>query len=319
MRTLVGRIAVLACLVAVAGCTTNKSIANITTSKATLEMAVGTINDSADTLGIGGTTLNVVTSFRNVLGNSAYENPGNYSLTGPGGSIVAPSGGTSCDTGFSTDQLFSYGLAPGCVAIPGASSVVLNVWGMPPTYTPPDAVGGYSLGFIPTGAAATAGSYTVSTAVPVNGGMPTYSATASLPASPVVLPNATGVTGFVSDGKGGGTFTIGNPSRPHGAHTKGVINTISEYLIIAVNPFTGTLATVETTNTTATITGTGDCSSSTGGIPISCGSFSAFVIGADYPMVEDGPPANLSPAPSLVGPKGEDDITISGINNGLTE
>ena len=85
------------CLVAIAGCTTNKSIANVTTNtSAKLQIAVGTINDSADTLGIGGTTLNVVTTFRNQFGNSAYENPGQFSLTGPGGTIIASTAGNPC-------------------------------------------------------------------------------------------------------------------------------------------------------------------------------------------------------------------------------
>src|SRR5215472_9041097 len=130
MPNFIGRVAALLCVVAIAGCSTNRSIANITTPKASLEVAVGTINDNFDTLGIGGVTLNVVTSFRNALGNSAYQTPGNFALAGPGGGIVAANGGSPCPippsaSPFTTDELFSYGLAPGCV-IDAAGNAV---WG----------------------------------------------------------------------------------------------------------------------------------------------------------------------------------------------
>jgi hypothetical protein len=318
MRKLSAGILGLLCLVAVAGCTTNKSIANITMPRSTLVMSVGTINDSAGTLGIGGTSLNVVTSFRNANGASAYENPGSFSLTGPGGSIVSASGGSTCpDPSFSTDELFSYGLGPTCVTDADGNFL----WGMPPTYNPPDALGGYSLGFFPTDAAPTSGGYTLQTKVPVNGGNLTYNASATLPASPIVLPDATGVTGFVSDGLGGGTFTIGNPAKPRdkAKHVRpfGVSNPITEYLIIVISG--GTVATVETSNTSATITGSGTACPGGPGAPIPCGPFSAYVIGADYPMVEAGPPANTSVSPSLAGPGGTSDITVSPVNSGLTE
>ncbi len=314
MRTFGAGIIGLLCLIAIAGCTTNKSIANITTPKATLQLAVGTINDSAGTLGLGGTTLNVVSTFRNVLGNSAYQNPGFYTLTGPGGTIVPSNASNPCD------QLFSYGDFPGCEG----DSLGEAIWGMPPTYNPPNPNGGYALGFIQTGAPATGGNYTLSTSVPVNGQNVHYTASATLPASPLVLPNATGVTSFVSDHNGGGTFTIGNPLRPrdHGRPgPRGVPNPVTEYLIVVSNtdtsgpqPVVNLVATVETTNTTATITGTGSpgaCS------PIPCTSATslnqAYVIEADYPLVESGPPANTQVAPTLTGANGTADISVSGL------
>ena len=229
MRALGAAIIGAVCLLTIAGCTTNKSIAPVTFStKATLQMAVGTINDSQGTLGIGGTALNVVTSFRNQFGNSAYENHGQYTLTGPLGAIVPIAVnifGASCD------ELFSYGDFPGCET----DALGDLVWGVPPTYNPPNALGGYALGFIATTAAPAAGNYTISTSVPVNGQMIKYSASATLPASPLVLPNATGVLSFASDHAGGGTFTIGNPLRPR-THAKagrrGVTNPVTEYLIL---------------------------------------------------------------------------------------
>jgi len=294
------------CLVAIAGCTTNKSIANVTTNtSAKLQIAVGTINDSADTLGIGGTTLNVVTTFRNQFGNSAYENPGQFSLTGPGGTIIASTAGNPCD------QLFSYGLFPGCVG----DSTGASVWGLPPTYSPPDSAGGYAQGFVPSGAPVTTGTYTVTTVVPVNGQNLSFSASATLN-SALAMANATGVTAFASDGLGGGTFTIGNPLRPRNqVHRHGFISP-TEYLIYVSNTgSTGTsmVATVETTGTSATITGVGSPCPGGPGFPIPCGPNNAYVIDADYPLVEAGPPASHAQAPTLTGSAGSVDISVSGI------
>lgn len=310
MRSLAMRIVGLACLVALAGCTTNKSIANITTGAAKLQLAVGTINDSANTLGLGGTTLNVVSTFRNQFGNSAFEHPGNYSLTGPAGTIVPSTPGAFCD------QLFGYGDFPGC-----ESDRVESLWGVPPQYNPPNPNGGYSLGFIQTGAAATAGApYTLTTVVTVNGANNKYLATATLPNPLAVLPNATGVVTFVSDGVGGGTFTIGNPASPRARVRHGKVArpqfvttaTPTEFLIVVSNAAAGIVATIKTTNTSATITGNGSCDPNVGGGPIPCGANAAYVIDADYPLVEDGPPANSQQTPNLA-PNGSADISVSGV------
>jgi len=310
MRKLGAGLIGLLCLVAIAGCTTNKSIANITTPGAKLVMSVGTINDNFDTLGIDTVAVNLVSSFRNILGNSAYQNPGSFSFDGPAGNIIPPDGG-GCD------ELFSYGEFPGCQTDVNFSALL----GQPPAYNPPSQIGGYSLGFIQTTATPTAGSYTLSTVVPVNGQNVHYSASATLPASPVVLANATGVTNFVSDGLGGGTFTIGNPLKPHRkkAGREG-FPAVSEYLILVENLTLSSsggviVATVETTNTTATIVGTGDCASSAGGNPIPCGANLAYVIDADYPLVEAGPPASHSASPTLAGASGQSDISVSAFAN----
>ena len=308
MRKLGAGVIAVLCLVAIAGCTTNKSIANVTTStQAKLQLAVGTINDNFDTLGIGGISLNVVTTFRNQFGNSAYRNPGQYTLTGPAGTIIAAQPGNPCN------QLFGYGDFPGCEG----DSLGEPLWGVPPTYSPANPNGGYALGFIQTGAPATTGNYTISTTVPVNGQNVKYSASATL-SSALSMPNATGVTNFVSDGAGGGTFTIGNPLKPFSkVHHHGVSLPPTEFLIVVSfttpgpSPTTSIVATVETTNTSATIVGSSPCISGTGGFPIPCGSFQAYVIEADYPLVEDGPPANHAQAPALTGANGTADLSVS--------
>jgi hypothetical protein len=40
-------------------------------------------------------------------------------------------------------------------------------------------------------------------------------------------------------------------------------------------------------------------------------SVSAFVIGADYPLVESAPPNNTSATPTIVGAGGTADVTVS--------
>jgi len=309
MRKVGAGIIGLLCLVAIAGCTTNRNIASITTPQAKLVVSVGTINDDGDTLGIGGITLNVVSSFRNILGNSAYENPGWFSFDGPGGNVIPSQPGNPCD------QLFSYGEFPGCQGDANFAAIL----GQPPAYNPPSTAGGYSMGFIQTGAPVTSGAYTLSTVVPVNGQNVHYNANATLPGSPTVLADATGVTGFVSDGLGGGTFTIGNPLKPHLKNKKVKregFPAVTEYLVVVENLFLSSsagviVATAETNNNTVTITGTGDCSSSAGGNPIPCGSNAVYVIEADYPMVEAGPPASHAVAPTLTGANGTSDISVS--------
>jgi hypothetical protein len=311
MRSFSAGIAVVLSLAVLAGCSTNTGIAKITTGGGgaiTFEMAVGTVNDPNGTLGFAGTTLNVVSSFRNGLGNSAYENPGQFSLTGPSGSIVQALAASAANA--DCDQLFSYGIYPGCVAtIPGPAPYPPFV-GQPPAYNPADtgSVPGYATGIIITGAPATSGSYTLATTVPVSGSNLSYSTSASLPSTPTVLPADAGVVNFASDGLGGGTFTITEPAG------------VTESLIIVMSGGSE-VASLETTSTTATVTGTGSsCSNlSATGVPIPCGPFSAYVVGADYPLVEAGPPASKAAKPTLTGANGTSDITVSGIDNSLTE
>lgn len=273
MRTPRVVLAVLALLLAMVGCTTNTSPGTVRfTTNAVLQLAVGTINDPAATVTAGGTSLNVVTTFRNQFGNSAFINPGTSTLT-------LAAGGTS-----SLGKLFSYGQAP----------FKNGIGGLLPTYTPPNtsAFGAYSTGFVVTGKAPTSGSYGLSAAVPVNGTTLTFTASpATLPTPFTVLPAETAPAYAANGTTGGGTFTITQPAG------------VTESLIVVFDAtFSTEIATVETTTTTATLPA---------GTLTPATTFNAFVIGADYPLVESGAPFSQAQSPTLTGAGGTADLTIS--------
>lgn len=266
----------------IAACNTNSSPGNIVAGPVALTFAVGTLNDSQGTLtGTAGTFLNAVAAFRNQFGASAFINPGLATLTGPG----------SLSTNMG--NIFSYGQAPG----------TNFVGGFPPAYNPISQNSlGYATGFIfpvdMNGAPVlpppppTAGAYKLSTVVATNGQNQHYGASATLPASPTVLPNETTPTYASGGATGGGTFTVTVPA--------GVTETVVEVFDNAGNQ----VASAETTTTTATLPA---------GTLIQGDSYNAFAIGADYPFVEAGPPANTSMTPKLTGGNGTSDLTISGI------
>ena len=292
-----------------AGCTTNNTVGNPKfTTNAKLQLAVGTLNDAFGALtSVPGVYLNAVSTFRNQFGNSAFINPGKPTFALPGGGSATVCG------------LFSYGqnpltmLAPIFDNDPGTEGPIgenAPAFGVPPAYNPANnnAVGYYALGYLvyldPTCTlyvlppAATPGDYTLSTTVAVNGRHPSFSATATLGASPTVLPSEVApvyVSG--SAGSGGGTFTIAQPAG------------VTESLIIIAsgdNDPDGSntiVASIETSSTTAVVPdGT-----------LAPGDYKAYVIGADYPLFESGPPNNTAQAPTLVGAGGTADTTASNI------
>ncbi len=291
------RAALLAVVVglSIAACNTNASPGNIVAGPVAIQLAVGSLNDSAGTIssligGAGaGTFLNAVATFRGQFGASAFSSPGDATLTGPA-ALAFDAGG-----------IFSYGQdpfsPPGCAFDnPPDCTPTDGALGMPPAYSPastdcppPNFVCGYALGFIYSGAPLTPGQYKIATSVPTNGQNQKYGATATLPAGPTVLPNEPAPTTYASGGAtGGGTFTVTVPA--------GVTETV-------VMIFQGGLqvAAVETKTTSAVVPdGT-----------LAAGAFSAFAIGADYPFVEAGPPANSSMKPTLTGANGTSDLTVS--------
>jgi hypothetical protein len=290
----------------IAGCTTNNTVGNPQfTTHAKLQLAVGTMNDAFGTLtSVPGTYLNAVSTFRNQLGASAYINPGTSTLALPGGGSA-----TTCG-------LFSYGQNPAAMVAPfgningpGPMGGFAPIFGMPPSYSPADANGiGYALGYLlfftagdannaPCSQyvlppAPTLGAYTLNTTVSTNGKSLPYSANATLAGAPLVLPAEPAPT-YVpgAAGSGGGTFTIVKPAG------------VTESLIAVVDSTTfAELTTIETTTTTAVVP---NGTIATGETCV------AFVVGADYPLVESGPPSNTQQVPTINGAGGTADITVS--------
>jgi hypothetical protein len=292
-----------------AGCTTNNTVGNPKfTTHAKLQLAVGTLNDNFGTLiSVPGVYLNAVSTFRNQFGASAFINPGTSSMALPGGGSAETCG------------LFSYGQNPASMLAPfgnpngfGPMGNFAPAFGAPPAFSPANQNGiGYALGYLlfftagdannaPCSQfvlppAPTPGAYTLSTTVAVNGGHPAFSASATLGAAPTVLPTETTpvyVNGAA--GSGGGTFTITKPAG------------VTESLIVVVDSDSfAVAATIETTTNTAVVPpgtfGTGE-------------NLAAFVLGADYPLVESGPPNSNSATPTIVGAGGTADITASDVD-----
>jgi hypothetical protein len=290
-----------------AGCTTNNTVGNPQfTTHAKLQLAVGTLNDAFGTLtSVGGTYLNAVATFRNQFGASAYINPGTPTFSLPGGGSA-----TTCG-------LFSYGQNPRTMinpfivnpSAPGPIGAFAPAFGVPTAFSPANSNGiGYALGYLlyfnagdannapctlyVLPPAPTLGAYTLSTNVSTNGKTIPYSATATLGGGPLVLPaEATPSYAPGAPGSGGGTFTVVQPAG------------VTESLITIEDANFAIVASIETTNTTAVVpAGT-----------LAPGNYSAFVIGADYPLVESAPPNSASPTPPIVGAGGTADITVSNV------
>lgn len=265
---------VLAAALLLASCSaagTNTSIAPITTSNtnATLELAVGTLYDQFGLLGTPGTYLNAVTSFRNPTGTAAFFHPGTAMLAGPGGLSLK------------LGELFAYGQGAG----------VNFTLGEPPAFSPQNLVGGYSTGYILTGVAPTPGDYTVSTMVATSGQTLPFSATATLPSSPTVLPPMP-LPAWTSDGNGGGTFTMTNPPG------------VTESLIFIQAQNGAYVATMELKSPATSVT----VPDGTLGAGVT---YYVFDIGADYPMIENAPPNSTVANPTLAGSGATADITTS--------
>jgi hypothetical protein len=306
MRKLSASLIALVGVGVMAGCTTNNTVGNPQfTTHAHLQLAVGTMNDAFGTLtSAPGTYLNAVSTFRNQNGASAFINPGSSTLALPGGASA-----TTCG-------LFSYGQNPASMLAPfgnpngpGPIGFYAPAFGAPPAMSPANTNGiGYALGYLlfftagdannaPCSQyvlppAPTLGAYTISTTVSTNGHKPTFTATATLGGGPTVLPSEA-TPSYVpgAPGSGGGTFTIAQPAG------------VTESLIVVVDNNTfADVTTVETTSTTAIVPP---------GTLASGESCAAFVIGADYPLVESAPPNSSSATPTIVGAGGTADLTVS--------
>jgi len=282
-------LAMLLCVGALSGCKTNTSAGDVKFLPPVMQLAVGTLNDNFGTLtGTAGVYLNAVTTFRNNLGNSAFITPGSGTLTGPG-AISVPVG-----------QLFAYGQAPGGNGVQGE----------PPAYTPPSAVGGYATGFIlSTVTPPVAGRYTVVDPVTVNGVVQPWNASASLPAAFTTL-GPDGGAAYVRDASldGGGTFTFAAP--PAGV-TESVVYVVCLTSAGAAGDPCGGATGPGTPVASAEVTGATLTATLPAGTLFTNDTYTCVVLGADYPLVEAGPPANHQQAPTLTGANGTSDLSAS--------
>lgn len=267
-----GSIAGLAALLSACSTVSTTTTIPVTTtpSNATLQLAVGTLNNTSGLLGTPGTYLNAVTTFRNSTGTAAYFHPGSAQITGP--AFASPAG---------LGELFAYGQPA------GANGTL----GEPPAFAPQNLVGGYSTGYILTGAAPTAGAYTVSTTVHTNGKTLNFSASATLPNGATVLPLEP-LPGWTTDGNGGGTFTMTNPAG------------VTESLIFVQAGNGAYVASVEL-KSPATSVNVPDGTLTVGT------TYYVFCLGADYPMIESAPPNSKNARPTLTGAGGTADLTAS--------
>jgi hypothetical protein len=285
-----------------AGCTTNNTVGNpVFSTKARLQLAVGTLNDSAGTLtSVPGTYMNAVSTFRNQQGVSAYITPGNSTLAVPGGATL------------NTCGLFSYGQNPAAMLAPfsntngpGFVGNYAPAFGAPPALSPANSNGiGYDLGYLVyfntcAGSqqfvlppAPAAGTYTLSTVVAVNGKNIPYSASATLGAPTVLPADPTPSYAPGAAGSGGGTFTVTAPAG------------VTESLVVIVNNTNFAVAASVVTNSTTAVVPAGT---------LAAGSYGAFVIGADWPLAESSPPNNHSQTPAIAGSGGSADITVSNV------
>jgi hypothetical protein len=311
----------LLCLVAITGCTTNTNPGDVKfTTVATMQLAMGTINDSAGVLErragaaiTPGTYLDVIATFRNQFGNSAYIVPGAATLT----QLLTGAGNAG--------SIFGYGQGAGTNGLIAQGPA----WASPLSDTGylKDVLAG-GLPALPVAVAPI--NFTLSTTVSVNGTPTLYSAPATL-MTKVPMAAAGNAVSWVPGavGSGGGTLTISAP-----------VATATEQVAVIIGPGTpacpglpcplpfipaaifptdrGTVvAEFEVTGATTVIAvpaGTlavTPAGSGEGPIP-----YSVFVVDADFPWVEAGlvsSPAVGTPTPVITnGVNGQADLSASG-------
>lgn len=298
------RVLLISCVGALTSCANNGST-HASPAAANLVMSVGSLNDSAGALtGQIGVYLNVVASFRTPGAGGAFVNPSVAVITAPYDPL-SPSpnpGQPNPAPTFYGCSIFAYGQNPSAVlsGTPTKGYPQSIVYGLPPAFpAPPSGQVGDGIGFLyffksdcitlVRPPAPIPGLYSILATVGTGGTPNQYSGTATLPASFTTLPNELAPS-FTATGGGGGTFNFAQPAG------------VTESLIVITQ---GTIAngirevaTLKSTSTSATLPA--------GTIPP--GMYVALVIGADYPIVEAGPPTF---AGSLTGPSGTADLTIS--------
>jgi len=164
---------------------------------------------------------------------------------------------------------------------------------------------GYTLGFTTFALTPIVGTYGLSVNVP-SGNAPSVTLTApnATLGNAIGLPAFAAPPAFTPDNLGGGTATCTPPAGVTETLVEIVDTTVPAYYTFVApggGPVTVTLGDnlgPAKTGTTAPSIGTGDA-------------YEVECIGADYPLFEAGPPANLQLAPVLLGAAGQADITFA--------
>ncbi|MEO9097004.1 MAG: hypothetical protein ABI346_02395 [Candidatus Baltobacteraceae bacterium] len=334
--------------VAATGCTSgNSAIApafqSVDISKiGKLQFAVGTANIApSGSSGSPFVGLNTVVTFRQANGGSAFavDEP---QIVGPPGFTVpsttdagtdggtntinstpqSPSGGGPATTFGTSGQAQLYGFGPGNYGISGGTS--FGVYALPfyaanlpsggggqlpfaggaPAFSLPSTGGfpGFNEGFTDFAATAVSGTYTMNVTIPTSPGSSqkayTYTQAAPLDASkilpafqaPQVTPNADGSVAITLQLPSGASEAYGEIFVPQGS---GGTNLTLSYK--AGQSATQVLP--------ASLIGT-------------CTSFLVVAVGFDYPAQEAIGAVNRSQSPPILGPNGQDDITVSPVVSG---
>jgi hypothetical protein len=347
MRIKIGRGAALVCVASLAaGCTSGNSaiepaFQSTNISKlGVLQFAMGTANIAQQDGSAALVGINTVVTFRKANGGSAFavDSP---QIVGPAGFLVpATTGDAGTDAGTNTinytaqptdnsgDSVATtfgtsgsatlYGFGPnnydtsgsanfGNYSLPMYSDILSGGTyepqafdGLPPAFpAPPPGTGfpGYNLGFVDFAAKAVSGSYSLNVLIPTSAGSSqapyTYHAAATLVAShvlptlppPVLAPDATGTGGPLSV-----TFPAG----------------VTEIIVELADLTAGGESTYVFTTAApgAQTVADGTLASNTDEYLISA-------VGCDYDAFSFAAPANTLQSPAILGPAGQDDITVA--------
>lgn len=250
------------------------------------------------------------------------------------------------DTLAQTGGVFSYGFAPDNAGSTGAivtTSYTMPFWaaagftqrsykGGPPAY-PQERNGlsgggaafiGFPQGFLTLNTPAVAGTYNLAINVTDSVGNSTNFAASATLTGTAGLPPFGAPTSVVEDGAGGLTVNFVAPAGVTEtvvdiqdlnyctvfATANGVANVGSVWYSIVV-PGTGPQSAVLPANLGPSGTSVGNCAAVAGKSILTGDTYGIFLIGADYPLFEAGPPQNTSQTPALVGGAGQADITTS--------
>jgi len=247
------------------------------------------------------------------------------------------------DTLAQSGGVFSYGFAPDNASTSGAivtTSYSMPFWaaagftarsykGGPPAY-PQERNGlsgggtafiGFPQGFLTLNTAAVAGTYNLAINVTDSVGNSTNFAASATLTGTAGLPPYGAPTSVVEDGAGGLTVNFVAPAGVtetvvdiqdlnYCFATIGVAGLGSVWYSIVVQG-SGAQSAVLPSTLGPTGSSAGACGSTSGPSILAGDTYGVFLVGADYPLFEAGPPQNVAQTPTLVGAAGQADITIS--------